>query len=219
MLAFFIVFAALGGYLLGSIPFGLVLTRAAGPRRHPRDRLRQYRRDQRAAHRAQGSGARDAAARRRQGRPGAVAGALACWRSSPADRDRSGRRRRRFCRPLLSGVAWLQRRQGRRDFLRRAVRRRLAAGDIGGRRPGSRSRPCFGYSSLAALGAAAIAPVAAAIAGFELFANRVHRAAGGLIFWRHRANIARLRAGTEPRIGGASKRRGRQPSRPRPRNA
>ena len=49
------------GYLLGSIPFGLLLTRLAGTRRHPRDRLRQYRRHQRAAHRPQGSRRRDAA--------------------------------------------------------------------------------------------------------------------------------------------------------------
>ena len=32
-------------YLLGSIPFGLILTRLAGHRRYPRDRLGQYRRD------------------------------------------------------------------------------------------------------------------------------------------------------------------------------
>jgi glycerol-3-phosphate acyltransferase PlsY len=25
----------------------------------------------------------------------------------------------------------------------------------------------------------------------------------GLILWRHRANLARLKAGTEPRIGGS----------------
>ena len=42
------------GYLLGSIPFGLLLTRLAGTPGHPRHRLGQYRRDQRAAHRPQG---------------------------------------------------------------------------------------------------------------------------------------------------------------------
>ena len=41
-------------YLLGSIPFGLLLTRAVGQGRHPRHRVGQYRRDQRAAHRAKG---------------------------------------------------------------------------------------------------------------------------------------------------------------------
>ena len=39
------------GYLLGSIPFGLMLTKLVGLGRHPRGRLGQHRRDQRAAHR------------------------------------------------------------------------------------------------------------------------------------------------------------------------
>ena len=41
------------GYLLGSIPFGLLLTRAAGLGDVRKHRLGQYRRDQRAAHRQQ----------------------------------------------------------------------------------------------------------------------------------------------------------------------
>lgn len=55
-------------------------------------------------------------------------------------------------------------------------------------------------SSLSALAAAVLAPVWALMLG--------HAAAAGLticlaalILWRHRGNIARLRAGTEPRIG------------------
>jgi acyl phosphate:glycerol-3-phosphate acyltransferase len=56
------------------------------------------------------------------------------------------------------------------------------------------------YSSLSALTAFAIAPLAAAIFG------RWHLAVLAavitvLMFWTHRTNIARLRAGTEPRIG------------------
>ncbi len=39
------------GYLLGSIPFGLVLTKLAGTAGPALDRLRQYRRHQCAAHR------------------------------------------------------------------------------------------------------------------------------------------------------------------------
>ena len=47
---------------------------AAGrPRRHPPDRLRQYRRHQRAAHRQQGAGGGNADPRRRQGRGGGAA--------------------------------------------------------------------------------------------------------------------------------------------------
>jgi glycerol-3-phosphate acyltransferase PlsY len=59
----------------------------------------------------------------------------------------------------------------------------------------------FRYSSLAALVAAALSPVYALV-----FADRegavLAAACLVLILIRHRANIARLRAGTEPRIGG-----------------
>ena len=55
------------GYLLGSIPFGLLLTSCSPARRYPRDRLGQYRRDQRASHRTQGPGGGDFALRRVQG--------------------------------------------------------------------------------------------------------------------------------------------------------
>jgi glycerol-3-phosphate acyltransferase PlsY len=56
------------------------------------------------------------------------------------------------------------------------------------------------YSSLSALTAFAIAPLAALLFG------RWHLAIlaaviAVLVFWTHRGNIARLRAGTEPRIG------------------
>jgi glycerol-3-phosphate acyltransferase PlsY len=59
----------------------------------------------------------------------------------------------------------------------------------------------FRYSSLAALCAAAIAPLAALVAGFSWAEVVFTLVLAALIFWRHRANIARLRAGTEPRIG------------------
>ncbi len=57
------------------------------------------------------------------------------------------------------------------------------------------------YSSLAALVAAAFAPLAAvALLGFDERAVAVLAMAAFLV-WRHRANIARLLAGTEPRLG------------------
>jgi glycerol-3-phosphate acyltransferase PlsY len=59
----------------------------------------------------------------------------------------------------------------------------------------------FRYSSLAALCAAAIAPIAALVAGFSWAEIVFSALLAALIFWRHKANIARLRAGTEPRIG------------------
>lgn len=55
-------------------------------------------------------------------------------------------------------------------------------------------------SSLSALVAAALAPVWLLIFGFPQMAALAALLAA-LVFWRHSANIARLRAGTEPRIG------------------
>jgi glycerol-3-phosphate acyltransferase PlsY len=55
-------------------------------------------------------------------------------------------------------------------------------------------------SSLSALAACAAAPIIAAIAGrwdLALFSAAI----AALVAYRHRANIERLRAGTEPRIG------------------
>lgn len=58
----------------------------------------------------------------------------------------------------------------------------------------------FRYSSLAALVAAAIAPVAAwRLAGGDVAA--VVGVMSVLLFWRHRENIRKLLAGTESRIG------------------
>jgi acyl phosphate:glycerol-3-phosphate acyltransferase len=58
----------------------------------------------------------------------------------------------------------------------------------------------FRFSSLAGLLAALTAPVAAAYFGrYELVALLV--ACALIIFWKHRANIERLIDGTEPRVG------------------
>jgi len=56
------------------------------------------------------------------------------------------------------------------------------------------------WSSLAALAAFAIAPVAVWHFGSRA-ATILAVLIAVLVFWRHRANIARLTAGTEPRIG------------------
>lgn len=63
----------------------------------------------------------------------------------------------------------------------------------------------FRYSSLAALVAAALAPVLALIGSYMLSQIVCLVALAALIFWRHKANIERLRAGTEPRIGDKKK--------------
>ena len=59
---------------------------------------------------------------------------------------------------------------------------------------------CFRYSSLAALIAAAFAPFAAAfVLGWQ--SAIIVAAMSALLAWRHKENIARLYAGTEPRLG------------------
>jgi glycerol-3-phosphate acyltransferase PlsY len=56
------------------------------------------------------------------------------------------------------------------------------------------------YSSLGGLAAAAVTPLAAGVLGrFDL--ALLFLGITLLVFWKHRANIARLFAGTEPRIG------------------
>ncbi|KPF79448.1 glycerol-3-phosphate 1-O-acyltransferase PlsY [Novosphingobium sp. AAP93] len=55
-------------------------------------------------------------------------------------------------------------------------------------------------SSLGGLCAVIAAPIAAKVLGYPAYAP-VLAAIALLVIWLHRANIARLRAGTEPRIG------------------
>ncbi|GEN98297.1 glycerol-3-phosphate acyltransferase [Novosphingobium sediminis] len=55
-------------------------------------------------------------------------------------------------------------------------------------------------SSLGGLSAVIAAPIAALLLGYRDYAA-VLALIGLLVIWLHRANIARLRAGTEPRIG------------------
>ena len=59
----------------------------------------------------------------------------------------------------------------------------------------------FRMSSLAALVATILAPVAAYFFGYDSFAIEIITALVVLVFWRHRANIQRILAGTEPKIG------------------
>ncbi|MFN3288664.1 MAG: glycerol-3-phosphate acyltransferase, partial [Sphingomonadaceae bacterium] len=60
-------------------------------------------------------------------------------------------------------------------------------------------------SSAGGLAASAAAPVVAWVLG-EPWAALALAVMATLVWWRHRANIARLRAGTEPRLGGIRRR-------------
>ena len=55
-------------------------------------------------------------------------------------------------------------------------------------------------SSVAGISAAASAPIAAAVLGVDALLP-ILLGFALLVVWKHRENIARLRAGTEPRVG------------------
>jgi len=59
----------------------------------------------------------------------------------------------------------------------------------------------FRYSSLAALVAAVLAPLYALLLGDATLATTAVGAMSVLLIWRHRANLRRLLAGEEGRIG------------------
>jgi glycerol-3-phosphate acyltransferase PlsY len=187
------VFAALTGYLLGSIPFGLLLAKAAG-----KGDIRSI-----------GSGNIGATNVLRTGSKGLAAGVLLldlakgffavwlAWRLWPEAAAASALGAvLGHCFPV-----WL--------------------GFKGGKGVATTAGVCVGLwwpiglayaavwlgllaitriSSLAGMSAAIAAPVAAAALGrLELVPILVAMAA--IVLWLHRANIARLRSGTEPRVG------------------
>ncbi|MBX3428659.1 MAG: glycerol-3-phosphate 1-O-acyltransferase PlsY [Hyphomonadaceae bacterium] len=63
----------------------------------------------------------------------------------------------------------------------------------------------FRISSLAALASVTLAPVLALVGGYSPAEIVCLVALAALIFWRHKTNIARIRAGTEPRMGEKKK--------------
>lgn len=192
--------AAIGGYLLGSIPFGLVLTRMAG--------LGDIR--------AVGSGNIGATNVLRTGRKdialatllldaGKAAIALLIARGLWGDRaggDEIGY--------IAGGAAffghcfpiWLNFKGGKGVATYFGV---LLAGifPLGALAAFAwlAMAAIFRYSSLAALVAAAITPIAGLVGGFDFSAIVFCLILEALIFWRHRANIARLIRGEEPKIG------------------
>ena len=59
------------------------------------------------------------------------------------------------------------------------------------------------YSSLSALVAASVVPLVAMLTGYVSM-SAVLIAMAGILIWRHRENIARLKAGTESKVGSSS---------------
>ena len=182
------------GYCLGSIPFGLVLTKLFGAGDLALDRLRQYRRDQRPAHRTQRARGHDAAARRPEGDARGRRSLGGVWASDWA-RGRGGR----DPRPYVPGLAQVPRRQGRGD---------LSGALIGLAWPAAIAfvvvwlavAGLTRYSSAAALAATLVSPIAVAATGQSVAALAL-AALSALIWVKHSANIVRLLNGAESKIG------------------
>jgi glycerol-3-phosphate acyltransferase PlsY len=195
LLTLALIFLAVAGYLLGSIPFGLLVTRAAG--------LGDIR--------TIGSGNIGATNVLRTGRKELAAATLALdWLKGFAAVYLGG---------LLAGEA------GQMVAGLAAVLGHLYPVWLdfkGGKGVATGLGVLFGASPLTAIGAVAIwvgaaqltrisslsaliacgtAPVLAALVGVGWPIEILVLVSAGLIIYRHRDNISRLRAGTEPRIG------------------
>ena len=190
-----VILAALGGYLLGSVPFGLVITRALGL-----GDLRQI-----------GSGNIGATNVLRTGNKGAALATLLLDSGKGAIAVLLARWLGGESAALVAGAAaflghlfpvWLGFRGGKgvATFIGTALALFWPVGLIA---CGLwlASAALTRISSLSALVAATGAPVMALVFGLRGLALALGFMAV-LIYVRHRANIQRLLAGTEPRIGG-----------------
>jgi glycerol-3-phosphate acyltransferase PlsY len=193
-----LVFVAFGGYLLGSIPFGLVLVRLAGlgdiraigsGNIGATNVLRTGRKDLAAATLILDAGKAGAAALVAGALAGPTAGLVAggaaflghvypVWLGF-----KGGKGVATYFGTLLA-VAWPVGLIAGASWIVTAAAARI--------------------SSLAALVSAAVAPVAGLAFGRRDVAL-LALALGALLYWRHRANITRLLKGEEPRIGAKSK--------------
>lgn len=187
-----------GGYLLGSIPFGLVLTRLAG--------LGDVR--------TQGSGNIGATNVLRTGRKdlalatlildsgkAAAAALIAWWLLGRSEAAIAGAAAfTGHCYPV-----WLSFRGGKGVATYLGVALALSF-PLGLTLCGVwlMSAAAFGYSSLAALIAALLAPILALLSNQSWLALGLF-AMTAVVFWRHRGNIGRLMRGEEPKIGRKDK--------------
>lgn len=204
MAAVFFILAAIGGYLLGSIPFGLVLTRIAGL-----GDIREIGSGNIGATNVLRTGRKDLALATLVLDAGKAGVALLLARAIAEGVGFSDDMQRQL--GLLAGAAafighcypvWLGFKGGKgvATFFGVLFAGIWPLGAIAGV-TWLAVATIFRYSSLAALCAAAVAPVMALIASFSWYEVAFTVLLAALIFWRHRANIARLRAGAEPKIG------------------
>ena len=200
MLAFYFILAAIGGYLLGSVPFGLVLTRWAGL-----GDIREIGSGNIGATNVLRTGRKDLALATLLLDAGKAGIALIVARALAGQSDF------RIEIGLVAGAAafighcypiWLQFRGGKgvATFFGVLFAGAWPLGMVAGI-TWLGIATIFRISSLAALCAAAATPIMGLIAGFSWAEITFTALLAALIFWRHRANIVRLRAGTEPRFG------------------
>ena len=185
------------GYLLGSVPFGVVVTRAMGL-----GDLRQIGSGNIGATNVLRTGNRGAALATLllDGGKGAVAVLVAGWLGGPLAAQAAG---------LMAFVGhcypiWLRFRGGKgvATFLGTVIALAWPVG-LALCATWAVVAAVTRYSSLSALVAAAVAPLWAMLLGRGDVGVLV-TALGVVIYLRHWANIRRLRAGTEPKIGARS---------------
>lgn len=204
MLAISFILAAIGGYLLGSIPFGLVLTRVAGV-----GDIREIGSGNIGATNVLRTGRKDLALATLLLDAGKAAAALLLARAFAAAAGFDDELQRQV--GLVAGAAafighcfpvWLKFKGGKgvATFFGVLFAGIWPLGLIAGV-TWLAVATIFRYSSLAALCAAAIAPLMALVAGFSWSEVVFTLVLAALIFWRHSANISRLIARTEPKIG------------------
>jgi glycerol-3-phosphate acyltransferase PlsY len=197
----YFVLAAVGGYLLGSIPFGLVLTRAAGL-----GDIRQIGSGNIGATNVLRTGRKDLALATLVLDAGKAGIALFLARliagnNSPFQLELG----------LVAGFAafighcfpiWLGFKGGKgvATYFGLLLVGMPPLGVVAGI-TWIAVALMFRISSLAALASVTVAPILALLGGYSTPEIVCLVALAALIFWRHSANIARLRAGAEPRMG------------------
>jgi glycerol-3-phosphate acyltransferase PlsY len=196
----------IGGYLLGSIPFGVIATRMAGL-----GDIRNVGSGNIGATNVLRTGRKDLAAVTLigDGGKGAVAVGLATWLAhayAPAAQP--------LCAALAGGAAflghlfpvWLRFKGGKgvATFLGVLLAAAFVVGLLACATWVAMAK-IFKISSLSALTAAALAPIYAYFLGFPTPTVILAAVLAALIFLRHHENIRRLLGGTEPRIGSRKK--------------
>jgi len=191
--------AALGGYVLGSIPFGLLLTRAAGL-----GDIRNVGSGNIGATNVLRTGRKDIAFATLILDAGKAAVALLAARyfwGAEAGFIAGGAAFIGHCYPV-----WLKFKGGKgvATFFGVLAAALWQVGLIAGA-AWLITAFALRYSSLGALIAAITAPIAAVLLDQGAWAIGFCAVLAALIYWRHRANIARLLKGEEPKIGAKKK--------------